>query len=102
MSVDIAPTSSPPMARHGQLEVDAFCAGCGYNLHGQVVSLDERLGFPICRCPECGRYHPAGAGVTANSVWLRRYAAVLLVCWVIFVLLIYFLLTMAMAGLQGA
>ncbi len=88
------------MTRHGQLEVDAFCAGCGYNLHGQIVSLDERLGFLICRCPECGRYHPAGAGVTSNSVWLRRYAAGLLTVWILLALLVCFLLGLAMFGLQ--
>jgi hypothetical protein len=90
------------MSRHGQLEVDAFCAGCGYNLHGQIVSLDERLGFPICRCPECGRYHPAGAGVTSRSLWLHRFAASLLAIWILIVLLACFLLTLAMGGMQTA
>ena len=96
------PSPAPPMTRHGQIEVDAFCSGCGYNLHGQIVSLDERLGFPICRCPECSRYHPAGAAVTSNSVWLRRFAASLLVVWVLVVLLVCFLLGLAMFGLQTA
>ena len=90
------------MTRHGQLEVDAFCAACGYNLHGQIVSLDERLGFPVCRCPECGRYHPAGAAVTSNSLWLRRFAAGLLAIWIIVVLVATFLLTLAMGGMQVA
>jgi Mg2+/citrate symporter len=90
-----------PVTRHGQLEVDAFCAGCGYNLHGQIVSLDERLGFPVCRCPECGRYHPAGDGVTSRYLWLHRFAATLLAIWVIVVLLVCFLLTLAMGGLQN-
>jgi hypothetical protein len=103
MPIDAAdPLPTPrPATRHGQLEVDAFCT-CGYNLHGQLVSLDERLGFPICRCPECGRYHPAGAGVTSRSLWLHRFAASLLALWVLVVLVICFLVTLAMAGMQGA
>jgi hypothetical protein len=95
------PPAASPMSRHGQLEVDAFCAGCGYNLHGQIVSLDERLGFAICRCPECGRYHPAGAAVTSNSLWLRRFAASLLTIWVLVVLVVCFLLGLAMFALQA-
>jgi hypothetical protein len=75
-------TPLPPLERHGQIEVDAFCIGCFYNLHGQVVSIDPRLGFPICRCPECGRYQPAGNGVTSASVWLRRFASILLALWI--------------------
>lgn len=74
-----------PLQRHAQLETDCFC-DCGYNLHGQVVTRDERLGFFICRCPECGQFHPAGAGTSASKVWLNRLGTVALVYWVMFVL----------------
>jgi hypothetical protein len=81
----VEPDDRPALSaaeRLGQIEVDTFCIGCHYNLHGQAVSVDERLGFPVCRCPECGRFHPAGVGVSASSVWTRRLATVLLLNWV--------------------
>src|ERR1700719_294720 len=103
--VDIDPTTpqaSAPLARHGQLEVDCFCSRCHYTLHGQVVWIDERLQIPICRCPECGRHHPAGSGVTAHSVWLRRFASLLLALWVIVVLFLSFLAGLGFGGMQSA
>jgi hypothetical protein len=66
----------------GVIESDQFCT-CGYNLHGQVVTIDERLEMPVIRCPECGRWHPAGHGSSATRPWLRRLAAVLLLVWVL-------------------
>jgi len=100
MSVAAADQSapSPSVTRSGVLELDAFCAGCHYNLHGQVVTVDDRLGIAVCRCPECGRFHPAGSGVTTNSVWLRRFATLLLFIWVGVVLIVTGLGMLAMAG----
>jgi len=48
----LADTLPPPLRhqRFPQLETDLFCQTCGYNLHGQPVSRDERLGILICRC----------------------------------------------------
>jgi hypothetical protein len=80
-----------PLERYVQLETDHFC-DCGYNLHGQTVTRDERLGFMVCRCPECGRWHPAGHGVAARSVWLGRLATSMLVVWI--VALVTFFLSM--------
>lgn len=82
-SVDHSSSIAPPtlLQRHVQLETDHFC-DCGYNLHGQTVSRDERLGFMIVRCPECGRFHPAGHGVAARSLWLGRFATSMLLAWV--------------------
>jgi hypothetical protein len=77
-----------PLARYTQLETDLFCENCGYNLHGQPVHRDERLGILLCRCPECGRFHPAGHRTTATSVWLSRFAAGLLGFWLLIVLAI--------------
>lgn len=89
-----------PLGRYGQLETDAFCSACGYNLHGQDVLLDERLGFLICRCPECGRFSPAGAGTSANSVWLSRFGSVLLLGWIVIVLGVTVSLGFALGGMQ--
>ena len=65
---------SEPRHTAGVIEADQFCQ-CGYNLHGQGVTRDERLGFMVVRCPECGDWHPAGHGSTATRPWLRRLAA---------------------------
>ncbi len=77
------PPPLPPLQRHLQLETDLFCFGCGYNLHGQVVTHDERLGFLICRCPECGRFHPAAMGVSASRPWLMRLGVSLIASWIL-------------------
>jgi hypothetical protein len=93
---------SPPLAplqQHQQLQVDAFCANCGYNLHAQPVTRDPRLGIFICRCPECGQHHPAGVGVTAASVWASRLATALLVFWVLIVLNAFFWTAVALGAL---
>jgi hypothetical protein len=96
------PPDLPPLERHGQIEVDAFCIGCFYNLHGQVVTIDPRLGFPICRCPECGRFQPAGAGVTSSRVWLRRFASILLFAWVVIIGLLTFGFSAIMLGFDAS
>jgi len=103
MSVAAADQSipTPATAGPGVLEVDAFCAGCHYNLHGQVVTVDDRLGIAVCRCPECGRFHPAGSGVTTNSVWLRRFATLLLFVWVCAALGVTVLGLLAAAGVSS-
>ena len=75
-----------PHERHPVLETDVFCQTCGYNLRSQPVTRDDRLGIFICRCPECGRFHAAGTGVTAASLWTARIATSLLVIWVLVVL----------------
>jgi hypothetical protein len=69
----------------GLIETDTFCPSCHYNLHGQVVRLDERLNIPVVRCSECGAYSPAGHTVTARQPWLNRLAAAALTWWIVFV-----------------
>lgn len=73
----------------GLIQTDTFCEGCGYNLHTQAVTRDERLGILICRCPECGRYSAVGQTTTAARVWLNRLATVLLTSWVFFLLVLF-------------
>ncbi len=82
------PRPIPPLQRHLQMETDLFCFGCGYNLHGQIVTHDERLGFLICRCPECGRFHPAAMGVSATRPWLARLGVMLASLWIFTFLLV--------------
>ena len=93
----------PPLKareKHARLEVDTFCAECGYNLHSQAVVRDERLGIFVCRCPECGRFHPAGVGVSATSTWLRRLGTMLLGLWVLIVLFVIFWIVLGFGAIQ--
>jgi prepilin signal peptidase PulO-like enzyme (type II secretory pathway) len=94
------PAALRPLQRHAQIEVDTFCVECGYNLHGQPVTRDERLGIFVCRCPECGRFHPAGTGTTATSTWMSRLGTALLVLWVLFVLHAIFWICMGLGAVQ--
>ena len=75
----------PPLQRHLQILADQFCP-CGYNLHGQRVTFDERLDIPVVRCPECGRWSAAGHGSTATRSWLARLGSVALFIWIMMVL----------------
>ncbi|MFI5380750.1 MAG: hypothetical protein ACHRHE_15735 [Tepidisphaerales bacterium] len=53
------------------VQTDLFCP-CGYNLHAQVVHVDQHLLIPVCRCPECGRYHAMNTTLPAHSPWTAR------------------------------
>ena len=88
-------TSAPEAATAplvGHVQADAFCEGCGYNLHTQAVTRDERLGILICRCPECGRVTAAANLTPVRSVWLNRLGVGLLVGWVLFLVVLFTLL----------
>src|SRR5438093_4740973 len=91
-----------PQEKHARLEVDVFCVECGYNLHSQTVVRDERLGIFVCRCPECGRFHPAGVGVTATTTWAARLATMLLAFWVLIVLFALFWVVIGLGAVQVA
>ena len=77
----------------GHIQTDTFCEGCGYNLHTQAVMREERLGILVCRCPECGRFAPAGVATTATRVWLNRLILLLLVFWMLFIVALFALCT---------
>jgi hypothetical protein len=77
----------------GHIQTDTFCEGCGYNLHTQAVMRDARLAILVCRCPECGRFAPAGLATTATRVWLNRLILLLLVLWMLFILALFALCT---------
>ena len=89
-----------PLEQQAQLETDAFCEHCGYNLHGQPVSRDQHLGILVCRCPECGRFHPAGHKTAASNIWLSRLAASALLVWVLMILTAVFLIVLGFGAIQ--
>ncbi len=71
------------------VETDTYCDGCAYNLHGQTVTRDERLGILVCRCPECGKWHAAGRETSATRDWQRRLGVGLLAGWVLLCLYLF-------------
>ena len=94
-------TTPPPLARHAVLQSDQFCP-CGYNLFGQAVARDERLGFEVVRCPECGRFSPAGHGTPSSRPWLRRLSALMLAAWVAALLAVFVVAGLSLWGLLAA
>jgi len=56
----------------------------------------------VCRCPECGSFHPAGRGIAAGSKWLARLGGVTLAAWVVFCLFVVLLGSFILCGMQYA
>jgi hypothetical protein len=67
------------------VQIDRFCANCGYNLRTLPVERDPRLGILLTRCPECGQYEPANDACTVSRAWLQVLTRILLVGWMLFV-----------------
>ena len=95
-----APTP-PPLARHAVLHADQICP-CGYNLFGQRVDRDERLGFEVVRCPECGRFSPAGLGTPSARPWLRRLSTLMLAAWAAALFAVFVVAGLSLWGLLTA
>jgi hypothetical protein len=81
-----------PPAAVAVVETDAFC-DCGYNLHGQGVWRDERLGILVCRCPECGKHAAAGKFTGIHSAWLHRLSTLLVVIWAGYMVVLFLFLS---------
>jgi hypothetical protein len=89
-----------PLEKHARIEADLFCDSCAYNLYSQRVERDERLGILVVRCPECGRFQPAGVASNAQRVWLSRFSSILIALWCLFLLIFIGLVGLALGGLQ--
>jgi hypothetical protein len=101
-SVPHSPTPRWPRAQAACIDLDRFCIDCGYNLRTQVVSLDDRTGIPVVRCPECGRYQSANDTSTALRPWIDRLSSVLLVGWMIAILVIFIYLAIGEVAISYA
>ncbi len=93
------PASAPPSAHH--LQSDHFCPTCHYNLHGQPVTVDERLQIPVCTCPECGRILAVGGFTTAAQPWFNRLITAMLALWALAVIAMVFLAVFCFGALQN-
>jgi hypothetical protein len=80
------------------VETDRYCEGCGYNLRTQPVRRDARTRLLLCRCPECGGFHPVREGVTAGQVWLQRLGTLGLFAWILTILTVIIGLGAAQVG----
>jgi hypothetical protein len=87
----------PPEQRPAWVQNDVFCP-CGYNLYAQRVEVDQRLQMPLCRCPECGRFHAMTTTFATQSPWRSRQEQIAIV---FFTLAIIFVIAMATFGLFG-
>jgi hypothetical protein len=72
-----------PIDHLPQLRGDTLCQGCGYNLRGQMIVTGSDLDFAICRCPECGRFHPAGVNVVPLKRGVRNLCGISAIVWVL-------------------
>ncbi|MFT5423633.1 MAG: hypothetical protein ACI89L_001414 [Phycisphaerales bacterium] len=68
----------------GHIQADRPCAGCGFNLFGQVITRDEHYHMPIARCPECGQV-AALQEYPGLGVWARRWSAMIAAAWLLLV-----------------
>ncbi len=85
----------------GQVETDAFCPQCGYNLYTQIVARDERLKILVCRCPECGAFSAAGNWSSAGGKVLRRLTTLAVTGYILFLIFILTVGSGILAGFQN-
>jgi hypothetical protein len=83
-----------------RLETDTFCQNCGYNLFGQEVFRDSRLGLLVCQCPQCEQFYPAGIPQTAKSWWSARLAMLCVMAWAAVCIVLMFFAILGMGTAQ--
>lgn len=79
------PDTSPSfdqLPQLGQVELDRFCAGCGYNLRQQPVRRESFTGLMLCKCPECGAFEPANQATTRPRSWFGQLVLLLWLVWI--------------------
>lgn len=69
------------------LDLDQACHICNQNLRTQPVRRDPRTRILVCRCPQCGEFHPVPESITADvsSDWMKYLARSLMLLWLIIV-----------------
>ncbi len=72
------------------VELDRFCAGCGYNLRTLPVFRDARTGIPVVRCTECGKFQAANDTATALRPWRDRATLLVLAAWMFMLVAVFF------------
>jgi hypothetical protein len=90
-----APPTFDQLPQLGQVELDRFCAGCGYNLRQQAVRQEPTTRLLLCQCPECGAFEPANQATTRPKSWFAQLVYILWLAWIA-------ALGLALAGAIGA
>lgn len=95
LPAQVAPKPEPsaiPPNRHasteqriGVLAGDRCCAGCGFNLFGQIILREPHYGLLMVRCPECGVPAAMQEYPTLTRV-AGRLRALLAAAWIVAVL----------------
>jgi len=65
----------------GTVELDRYCASCGYNLRQQAIRREPSTKLLLCKCPECGVFEPANTLTTATRSWFRGLVAFVWIVW---------------------
>jgi len=77
-------TQSFEQARQvGTVELDRYCAACGYNLRQQAIRRDAATKLLMCKCPECGAFEPANTLTTATRGWFRGLIVLAWLAWLV-------------------
>lgn len=66
----------------GTVELDRYCAGCGYNLRQQPVRREPTTHLLLCKCPECGAFEPANQATTRPRSWFAQLVYLLWLIWI--------------------
>ncbi|MFN3167217.1 MAG: hypothetical protein ACE37H_09170 [Phycisphaeraceae bacterium] len=67
----------------GTVELDRYCAACGYNLRQQAIRRDPATRLLLCQCPECGAFEPANTLTTATRGWFRGLVVFAWLVWLV-------------------
>jgi|GEM_PF-1476041 len=66
----------------GTVELDRYCAGCGYNLRQQAVRREPTTKLLLCKCPECGAFEPANQATTRRRSWFAQFVFLFWLAWI--------------------
>ena len=79
----IEPPSFDQLPQLGQVELDRFCTGCGYNLRQQAIRQETHTRLLLCRCPECGAFEPANQATTRPKSWFAQIVYLFWLIWIV-------------------
>lgn len=83
----------------GTVELDRYCAACGYNLRQQAIRRDAATKLLLCKCPECGAFEPANTLTTATRSWFRFIVVLVWLLWIVIWLKLIFWSAFGVTGL---
>lgn len=69
------------------VQTDLACDQCGHNLRTQPIRRDPRTRLDLCRCPQCGSFHPTRQAQPPATMpgWAQYLARSLMYLWLIII-----------------